>query len=69
MTHGLDLVAALKSAGVALIDGGTLIAGGGKDSVSADIVQVLKDTKGAGKGGEDEDQGGEGANEHLGLSF
>jgi len=61
------LVAALKSAGVALR---TQTATGRTDSVSADVVQVVvvKDTNGAGKGGEDEDNGGEGANEHLGLS-
>jgi hypothetical protein len=66
MTDRLDFIAALKSAGVALIDGG------GTDSVSAgstdDSVVGVEDSNGTGKGGEDEDDGGEGVNEHLGLS-
>ena len=59
ITHGLELVAALKSAGVALTGGGILI---------ADVV-LAPDTDGAGEGGEDEDEddGGEGG-EHGGLS-
>lgn len=78
MTHGLDLLAALKSAGVALIDGGgstiasvgTAIASGGTDSISVGIGDsvVVEDTNGTGKGGEDENNGGEGAKEHLGSS-
>jgi hypothetical protein len=61
MTDGLDIIAALKGAGVALI-GGTQIASGGTESVSAgtgDNVVGLEDTNGTGKGREDEDDGGE----------
>ena len=61
----------MKSAGVALIDGGgTKIASGGTDSVSAgagDSVVGVVDTNGTSKGREDEDDGGECADEHLGL--
>ena len=53
----------MKTAGVALIGGGgTQIASGGTDSVSAgtgDSVVGVVDTRGTGKGGEDEDDGGE----------
>lgn len=63
MTDGLDTIAALKSAGVALVGGGgTQISSGGTNSVSAgtgDSVDGLEDTNGTSKGREDEDDGGE----------
>jgi len=64
----------LKSAGVALVDGGgSQIASGGTDSVSAgtgdSVVGVgVVDTSGTGEGREDEDDGSEGGNEHLRLN-
>ena len=61
----------MKSARVALIDGGRLIlsARGGRDSVGAgDTVVGAEDADGTGKDGEDENDGGEGVNEHLDSS-
>ena len=53
----------MKTAGVALIGGGgTQIASGGTDSVppgTGDNVVGVVDTRGTGKDGEDEDDGGE----------
>jgi hypothetical protein len=61
---------ALKNAGVALIGGGRPRAYGGTDSVNAGdsvvVVVVVEHTNGTCKGGDEED-GGEGANEQLGL--
>ena len=64
------MVAALKSAGVAATDGGGILsANGGLNSVGAsDSVVVAQNTNGTGKGGEDEGNSSEGANEHLGLT-
>ena len=68
MTHGLDIIAALKRSRVALIDG-SLGARGVRDSVGAgDSVVGAGDPDGTGKGGEDEDDGGEETNEHLELN-
>ena len=70
MTHGLDIIAALKRSRVALIDG-SLGAHGGRDSVGAgDSVVGAGDPDGTGKGGEGkgEDDGDEETNEHLELS-
>jgi hypothetical protein len=59
----------LKRSGVALIDGGSLGARGGRDSVGvSDSVVGANNTDGTSKGGEDEDDGGEEANKHLGLN-
>ena len=53
----------MNRSGVALVGGGgTQIASGGTDSVSAgtgDSVVGVVDTRGTGKDGEDEDDGGE----------
>ena len=69
MTHGLDLIAALKSIRVTLIGGRPRVCGGRNSVGAGDSVLLGWTTLMApARAGEDENDGGEGANEHLGLS-
>jgi len=61
----LGLVAALQSARVALIYRGRLISRVGKDVVGKTVALG----EGAGKGGENEEDGSKGAGEHLGIKL
>ena len=72
ITHGLDAIAALQRARVALIDHGRLISlrgavVGGEPVVSE--LLVLGEGAGSGEGGENENDGSKGAGEHLGMKL